>query len=235
VKVVPRVDALQWPDITLQLDSEGYALLPPLLSAEECQDLYSLYVDDRLFRSTIDMSRFNFGRGEYRYFRYPLPDTVSALREALYPPLAVIANDWAKRLRIEMRWPDTLYAFTEKCHARGQTRPTPLLLRYGVDDYNCLHQDLYGDLHFPMQAVLMLSDPDRDFTGGEFVLVEQRPRMQSRPIVLNLARGAGAIFPVRERPRPGSRGYHRTRMRHGVSVVRSGNRMTLGIIFHDAR
>jgi hypothetical protein len=235
VTVVPRVDALQWPDITQQLDSEGYARLAPLLSAEECQDLHSLYVDDRLFRSTIDMSRYNFGRGEYRYFRYPLPDIVSSLREALYPPLAGIANDWVKRLRIETRWPDTLSAFTKKCHERGQTRPTPLLLRYGVDDYNCLHQDLYGDLHFPFQAVLMLSDPDRDFTGGEFVLVEQRPRMQSRPIVLNLARGGGAIFPVRERPRLGSRGYHSTRMRHGVSVIRSGDRMTLGIIFHDAR
>lgn len=232
--VARRVDALPWPDITQQLDREGYALLPPLLFAEECQDLYSLYVDDRLFRSTIDMSRFSFGRGEYRYFKYPLPGIVSALREALYPPLAGIANDWAKHLRIETRWPDTLGEFTERCHECGQTRPTPLLLRYGVDDYNCLHQDLYGDLHFPFQAVLMLSAPDRDFTGGEFVLVEQRPRMQSRPIVLNLARGGGAIFPVRERPRPGSRGYHRTRMRHGVSVIRSGNRMTLGIIFHDA-
>ena len=232
--VTRRVGALQWPGITQQLDSDGYALLSPLLSAEECEDLYSLYVDDRLFRSTIDMSRYNFGRGEYRYFRYPLPGIVSALREALYPPLAEIANDWAKHLRIETRWPDTLGSFTKECHECGQTRPTPLLLRYGVDDYNCLHQDLYGELHFPLQAVLMLSDPDRDFTGGEFVLVEQRPRMQSRPIVLNLARGGGAIFPVRERPRPGSRGYHRTRMRHGVSLVRSGNRMTLGIIFHDA-
>jgi hypothetical protein len=235
VKAVQRVDALPWPNIQEQIDTEGYALLPPLLSAAECRELYSLYTDDGVFRSTIDMSRYNFGRGEYRYFSYPLPDIVAALRGALYPPLADIANDWSMRLRIDTRFPETHQAFIESCREHGQTQPTPLLLRYKANDFNCLHQDLYGDIHFPFQVVFMLSDPEQDFTGGEFVLVEQRPRMQSRPMVLNLSRGAGAIFPVRERPRKGVRGYHRTQTRHGVSIVRSGDRMTLGIIFHDAR
>lgn len=230
-----RTDGLQWTGIAEQLDTEAYALLPPLLTAQECGELFALYGDDRRFRSTINMSRHNFGRGEYRYFNYPLPAIVAALREALYPSLARIANEWAKRLRTEALWPETHQAFIAHCRQHGQNKPTPLLLRYGEGDYNCLHQDLYGDVHFPLQVVFMLSNPARDFSGGEFVLVEQRPRMQSRPMVLNPARGAGVIFPVRERPRHGARGYHRTQMRHGVSLVRSGERMTLGIIFHDAR
>lgn len=233
--IVQRVDALQWNTVETQLEAEGYAEIPPLLTANECRDVTALYDDDQLFRASIDMARHNFGRGEYRYFSYPLPDVVAALREAFYPPLARIANEWAKRLRIETHWPGTHKALTTHCHEHGQSRPTPLLLRYGENDYNCLHQDLYGDIHFPLQIVLMLSDPDSDFTGGEFALVEQRPRMQSRLIVLRLARGAGAIFPVRERPRRGARGWHQTQIRHGVSVVKSGHRMTLGIIFHDAR
>jgi uncharacterized protein len=235
VTVEERVASLPWDAMQGQLDTEGYAALPNILSAKECRELLGFYADDSLFRSTIDMSRYNFGRGEYRYFKYPLPDVVAALRDALYPPLAGIANEWAERLRADTRWPGTHRELAKLCRDHGQARPTPLMLRYGKDDYNCLHQDLYGDIHFPLQAVFMLSDPERDFTGGEFVLVEQRPRMQSRPIVIRLSHGAGAIFPVRERPRRGARAYHRAQMRHGVSVITGGHRTTLGIIFHDAR
>jgi len=234
--VPERVGRLDWSSIQDCLDANGYARSKALLSPAECASVRSLYDSpETAFRSRIDMARYNFGKGEYKYFDYPLPEIVSSLRQALYPHLAKIANAWSTSLRTDTRWPDTLGAFTDQCHAAGQLRPTPLMLRYREDDYNCLHQDLYGDVYFPLQAVCMLSDPGRDFDGGELVLVEQRPRMQSRPMVLSLAQGDIAIFPVRERPRQGTRGYHRVQMRHGVSVIRSGHRATLGVIFHDAR
>jgi hypothetical protein len=226
---------LDWAAVAEALDGEGYATLPALLSAGECRRLRERFDEEPLFRATIDMARYNFGRGTYRYFAYPLPDDVQALRAALYPPLARIANDWAKRLGQPAEWPESLAELTAHCHRHGQARPTPLLLRYGSGDYNCLHQDLYGPIHFPLQVIVMLSDPGRDFSGGELVLVEQRPRMQSRPMVVPLALGAAAIVPVRERPRLGTRGYHRVQMRHGVSRVSCGTRTTLGVIFHDAR
>lgn len=231
-----RVAGLDWSRIGADLNADGYALSRAVMSPAECTSLKTLYDSaETAFRSRIDMARYNFGKGEYKYFDYPLPEIVSRLRQALYPPLAEIANTWANRLRTDLRWPDTLDAFTDQCHTAGQLRPTPLMLRYQEDDYNCLHQDLYGDVYFPLQVVCMLSEPGRDFDGGELVLVEQRPRMQSRPMVLSLAQGDVAIIPVRERPRQGTRGFHRVQMRHGVSVIRRGHRATLGIIFHDAR
>lgn len=222
--------------IAEQLDSDGFAITPPLLSPDECAALAGRFDDaGTRFRSTIDMARYNFGQGTYRYFEYPLPQPVEALRRALYPPLAAIANAWAERLGEAPHWPPELDALTRACHAAGQNRPTPLLLRYQAGDYNCLHQDLYGPVYFPLQVIVMLSDPDREFQGGELILVEQRPRMQSRPMVARLAQGEAAVIPVRERPRRGGRGYHRAQMRHGVSRVHSGSRTTLGVIFHDAR
>jgi len=199
-----------------------------------CRELAALYDDDSRFRSRVVMQRHNFGRGEYKYLAYPLPEPVAALRDALYPPLAVIANAWRATLHEEGRFPATLGAFIAECHAAGQTRPTPLLLRYGKDDFNCLHQDLYGPLVFPLQLTVLLSAPGKDFAGGEFVLVEQRPRAQSRPSVVPLAQGEAVIFPVHHRPVQGTRGTYRVTMRHGVSRVSSGIRQTLGIIFHDA-
>ena len=211
-------------------------MIPAVLDHVACRRLRERFDDERtVFRSTIDMERYNYGRGVYRYFDYPLPPEVQALREAFYPPLAAIANEWAERLGDATRWPATLAELIERCHAEGQTRPTPLLLRYGPDDYNRLHQDLYGPIYFPLQVIVLLSEPGVEFEGGELVLVEQRARVQSRPIVVPLTQGAAAIVPVRERPRPGKRGYHRVAMRHGVSRIRRGNRMTLGVIFHDAR
>jgi len=233
---VQRIGRLDWQAIGQALDSEGFALTEPVLSRAACRRLRARFDDpSTAFRSTIDMERYNFGRGTYRYFDRPLPDEVHALREAFYPPLADIANDWSRRFREAPSWPDSLQALTERCHAEGQTRPTPLLLRYHADDYNCLHQDLYGPIHFPLQVIVMLSEPGVEFAGGELVLVEQRPRMQSRPMVVPMSQGAAAIVPVRERPRLGNRGYHRVQMRHGVARVSSGERVTLGIIFHDAR
>jgi hypothetical protein len=219
--------------LATDLAEQGYATLP-LLDATTCRQLAGLYDDDTRFRSRVVMQRHNFGRGEYKYLAYPLPEPVAALREALYPPLAAIANAWRAALDEAAWFPPTLEAFLAQCHAAGQTRPTPLLLRYGQDDYNCLHQDLYGDLVFPLQLTVLLSDPGADFTGGEFVLVEQRPRAQSRPIVVPLTQGEAVIFPVHHRPVQGTRGPHRVTMRHGVSRVRSGRRHTLGVIFHDA-
>lgn len=230
-----RVAALDWAALGAAVDAEGWAVTPPLLSPAQCLELAGLFDHDERFRATIDMARYNFGRGSYRYFAYPLPEPVAALRAAFYPALADIANGWAERLRTADGWPTNLEVLLRRCHDAGQQRPTPLLLRYGPDDYNCLHQDLYGDIHFPLQVILLLSAPGRDFDGGELVLVEQRPRMQSRPMVVPLPQGSAAIVPVRERPRRGSRGDHRVQMRHGVSRVTRGQRTTLGLIFHDAR
>lgn len=220
--------------LAAELDTQGWALLPGLLASEECESLAALYDDSRPFRSRIDMVRHGFGRGEYQYFAYPLPPEVAALRSGLYPRLAPIANRWNERMGIETRYPPAHDEFLARCHEAGQTRPTPLLLRYDEGDYNALHQDLYGDLAFPLQVAILLSEPGRDFTGGEFVLTEQRPRMQSRAEVVPLRQGDGVVFAVHHRPVRGTRGSYRVNLRHGVSRVRSGRRHTLGVIFHDA-
>ena len=216
-----------------ELDVGGCALLGPLLPPEGCRALAALYDGDG-FRSTVTMARHGFGRGEYKYFAHPLPDPVAALRGALYARLAPVANRWHQAMGLPVRFPPDHAAFLARCHAAGQTRPTPLLLRYGPGDHNCLHQDVYGEHLFPIQVVVLLSDPGQDFTGGEFVLTEQRPRMQSRAEVVPLRQGWGAAFAVRHRPVAGTRGTYRVTMRHGVSRVRTGRRHTLGIIFHDA-
>ncbi len=228
-----RIAELDWTRVDAELDGFGVARLGNVLDSDECEALLSRYDDDQLFRSRVVMARHGFGRGEYKYFTYPLPKIVSALREAVYPDAARTANRWAEMTGSAVRYPATLGAMLERCHAAGQTRPTPLMLKYGPGDYNCLHQDLYGEHVFPLQLVVLLSDPG-DFAGGELVLTEQRPRMQSRAEVVPLARGEAALFAVNERPRQGSRGYYRAKMRHGVSRVRSGHRFTLGVIFHDA-
>jgi hypothetical protein len=230
-----RVEAYDWGALAGDLDRYGCAVLPTLLSSEECGTLAALYPDERHFRSHVVMARHGFGRGEYRYFRYPLPDLIDGLRTALYPHLAQVANAWNERMRIADRYPDEHAAFLARCHAAGQTRPTPLLLQYVAGDFNCLHQDLYGDLAFPMQVAALLSEPEKDFTGGEFVLTEQRPRMQSRAEVVPLGKGDAVAFAVHHRPVRGSKGDYRVNLRHGVSRVRSGLRHTVGIIFHDAR
>ena len=222
------------PSLEICLNAHGRAVLPGLLSPEACAEARKWWADESLFRSHVHMARHGFGRGEYRYFCYPLPDPIAALRTALYPPLAAIANRWAERLGTTRRFPDTHAAFLDECHAAGQVRPTPLLLRYEAGDWNALHQDVYGEHVFPLQVAIPLSEPGRDFEGGEFVLTEQRPRMQSRAEVVPLGQGDAVVFPVRERPVRGSRGDYRVQMRHGVSRVRSGLRFTLGIIFHDA-
>jgi hypothetical protein len=223
-----------WAAIQSDLDSAGYAVLPGLMTPDQCQEIAGLYPDDGSFRSRVVMARHGFGRGEYRYFRYPLPGLIGALRTRLYPALVPIANGWNARMGIETRYPANHADFIAVCHAAGQMRPTPLLLQYGPDDYNCLHQDLYGALAFPLQVAVLLSAPGQDFTGGEFVLTEQRPRMQSRAEVVPLTQGDGVVFAVHHRPVKGSRGDYRVMLRHGVSRVRSGQRHTLGIIFHDA-
>jgi len=223
-----------WRRIAVELDEQGWALLPNLLDSEDCQKVAALYDREEGFRSRVVMARHGFGRGEYRYFSYPLPRTVQGLRTALYPRLAPIANGWHERLGIETRFPDDHADFIVRCHRSGQARPTPLLLRYGPGDYNCLHQDLYGAEVFPLQVAVLLSQPGRDFTGGEFVLTEQRPRMQSRPMVVPLAQGDGVVFAVNSRPVKGTRGDYQVKMRHGVSKLITGQRHTLGIIFHDA-
>jgi uncharacterized protein len=228
------IEAVDWQDVAAALDERGYATVGPLLGAAECASLAALYEDASRFRSRIVMQRHNFGRGEYQYLRYPLPPPVAALRQALYPHLAAIANGWAERLGEPRRFPATLDAWLAECHAAGQQRPTPLILKYGPGDYNCLHQDLYGDFVFPLQLTVLLSDPGHAFEGGEFLLVEQRPRAQSRGEVVPLAQGEAVIFPVHHRPVAGTRGHYRVTMRHGVSRLRSGQRFTLGIIFHDA-
>jgi len=227
------IDTYDWPALTAELDTFGAAVLPGLLTPAQGADLAALY-DRDLFRSHIQMARHGFGRGEYKYFRYPLPNPVAPLRTALYPHLAAIANRWNARMGIKTRYPPDHADYLAQCHAAGQLRPTPLLLKYGPGDYNCLHQDLYGELHFPLQAAILLSRPGTDFTGGEFVLTEQRPRMQSRAEVVPLSQGDAVIFAVSQRPVAGSRGDYRVSLRHGVSRVRSGRRFTAGIIFHDA-
>jgi hypothetical protein len=223
-----------WNNIYEQLDAFGYAVLDSELSPEECRILRSYYAKDDAFRSRVVMSRHGFGRGEYKYFAYPLPQIVESLRSAMYPPLAQIANRWNRTMGLSPRYPDHHAEFLARCHAAGQTKPTPLLLQYAQGDYNCLHKDLYGEHVFPLQATFLLSEPERDFTGGEFILTEQRPRMQSRAEIVPLALGSGVIFAVDMRPVNGTRGTYRVNMRHGVSRLRSGNRHTLGIIFHDA-
>lgn len=232
--VAGRVAALDWAGLAAELDAHGCVTLPALLTAGECAALTEMYDDDAAFRSRVVMARHGIGRGEYRYFAYPLPDPVAALRTALYPALAEIANRWNEALGSDQRYPAEHQAYLDRCHAAGQRRPTPLILRYGAGDYNCLHQDLYGEHVFPLQATVLLSRPGRDFTGGEMVLTEQRPRRQSRAEVVSLGQGEAVIFPVIHRPVQGTRGPHRTTMRHGVSRLRSGRRHTLGLIFHDA-
>ena len=229
-----RIAAIDWQQVAAGLNTDGFAVTQPLLTAAQCNDLVALYAQDDVFRSRVVMARHGFGLGEYKYFGYPLPDLVASLREQLYGPLAGIANAWHKAMRLETRFPDDHAAFLERCHRAGQKRPTPLLLQYGAGDYNCLHQDLYGEHVFPVQVAILLSVPGRDFEGGEFVLTEQRPRMQSRPAVVSLRQGSAVMFAVNERPVQGKRGSYRVKMRHGVSRLHSGHRHTLGIIFHDA-
>jgi len=229
-----RVAAYDWASVAADLDAYGCAVLPKLLSPQESRAVAALYPEESHFRSHIHMARHGFGRGEYRYFKYPLPDLLGDLRTALYPQLADVANGWNGRMGLDERYPDDHASFLKRCHEAGQTRPTPLLLRYVAGDFNCLHQDLYGELAFPIQVAILLSQPGSDFVGGEFVLTEQRPRMQSRAEVVPLVQGDAVIFAVHNRPVHGSKGNYRVNLRHGVSRVRSGMRHTVGIIFHDA-
>jgi hypothetical protein len=229
-----RVAAIDWQQTAMSLDERGYATTAALLTTEECRGLAALYDREEAFRSRVVMQRHAFGRGEYKYLQYPLPDVVEALRQAIYPHLAPIANRWRERLGEDGRFPPALDAYLAECHRASQKRPTPLILKYEAGDYNCLHQDLYGDLVFPLQLTVLLSAPDDDFTGGEFLLVEQRPRAQSKGEVVPFRQGQAVIFPVHHRPVEGTRGPYRVTMRHGVSRLRSGRRFTLGIIFHDA-
>lgn len=230
-----RVVGYDWPALRAELDLHGAVIFPKLLTPEECADIAALYPNEAHFRSHIVMARHGFGRGEYRYFRYPLPTLLSGLRGALYAQLVPTANAWSERMGDETRYPAFHADYLELCHHAGQTRPTPLLLQYVEGDFNALHQDLYGDLAFPLQVAILLSEPDRDFTGGEFVLTEQRPRMQSRAEVVPLRQGDAVAFAVHNRPVRGSKGHYRVNLRHGVSRLRSGKRHTLGLIFHDAK
>ena len=230
-----RLNALDWRRISQELDDQGSVVLEQLASADECRALAAMYLKDEFFRSRVVMGRHGFGRGEYKYFSYPLPDVIAELRAGLYPRLAPVANRWNAAMGIEIRYPEKHAEFIRRCHDAGQVRPTPLLLQYGEGDYNCLHQDLYGEHVFPIQVAILLSEPSRDFTGGEFVLTEQRPRMQSRPEVVPLRQGDAVAFAVHHRPVKGTRGFYRVNLRHGVSRLRSGRRHTLGIIFHDAK
>ncbi|HJZ78413.1 MAG TPA: 2OG-Fe(II) oxygenase [Vicinamibacterales bacterium] len=230
-----RVTQYAWTDVATHLDAHGWATLPALLTAEETRALAALYGDDRMFRSQVVMARHGFGRGEYKYFTYPLPEILSRLRTSLYARLVPIANRWNEAMGVDVRYPASHGDFITRCHAAGQTRPTPLLLQYGEGDFNALHQDVYGEHVFPLQAMVLLSEPGKDFSGGEFVVTEQRPRMQSRVEVLPVLRGDAAVWAVRHRPVAGTRGTYRVTMRHGVSRIRSGHRHTLGVIFHDAK
>ncbi|NUT13497.1 MAG: 2OG-Fe(II) oxygenase [Cupriavidus sp.] len=232
--MVTRIDGIDWVAVARELDDYGCAAIPGLLCAGECDALAAAYGNDARYRSRIEMRRHGFGQGEYKYFRYPLPDLVAELRTALYPHLVPVANRWNAAMGIDVRYPAAHRDFIARCHHAGQSRPTPLLLRYGAGDYNCLHQDLYGEHVFPLQVAVLLSEPGRDFTGGEFVLTEQRPRMQSRAEVVALRQGDAVVFAVSQRPVQGSRGSYRVNLRHGVSRLHAGQRYTLGIIFHDA-
>jgi uncharacterized protein len=231
----PRIAAVDWERMERDLDGEGFAVIGGLLAAEDCEAMAGLYGDDDLFRKHVIMAQHGYGRGEYKYFTYPLPGAIAALRAAAYPHLAALANRWNAAMGIDVRYPVDYDAFLKRCHDAGQTRPTPLLLRYGPGDFNCLHQDLYGEHVFPLQMAVLLSEPGREFSGGEFILTEQRPRMQSRASVVPLRQGDAVIFPVRHRPAKGTRGVYRLNVKHGVSELRSGRRSTLGIIFHDAK
>lgn len=233
--IADRVEAIDWTRVSAHLDGYGWAMFEKLLAVDECEALAGLYADDRRFRSHIVMARHGFGRGEYKYFAYPLPGLVADLRTELYPQLAPIANRWNESMGIDVRYPEAHGDFIKRCHEAGQTRPTPLLLQYGPGDYNALHQDLYGEHAFPLQVAILLSEPETDFSGGEFVLTEQRPRMQSRAEVVPLRQGDGVVFAVHHRPVQGTRGTYRVNLRHGVSRLRSGHRHTLGVIFHDAQ
>jgi hypothetical protein len=232
--VKERVEGVSWDAVSKDLDGQGSARIAGLLTPEECLEIASLYPDDDLFRSRVVMARHGFGRGEYKYFRYPLPGLIDTLRTAVYPHLAPVANRWNEAMRLEVSYPASLAQFIERCREAGQSKPTPLLLQYAAGDYNCLHQDLYGEYVFPLQLAILLAEPGRDFTGGEFVMTEQRPRMQSRPMVIPLRQGDGVVFAVHHRPVQGERGWYRVNLRHGVSRVLSGQRHTAGIIFHDA-
>ena len=229
------IKTLDWTRIGDDLAAHGCAVTGPLLSEQQCAALAALYAQEESFRSRVIMARHGFGRGEYKYFAYPLPELVANLRTALYPPLAAIANRWNELLGVDLRYPSAHAAYLARCKQAGQAKPTPLLLQYGEGDFNCLHQDIYGEHVFPLQATVLLSQPGKDFTGGEFVLTEQRPRMQSRAEVVPLRQGEGVIFPVHHRPVHGTKGIYRVNMRHGVSRLRSGRRHTLGVIFHDAK
>jgi hypothetical protein len=233
--LIKRVDALDWTAISNELDMYGAATMGPILTSKECEELINAYDDDALYRTRTIMAQHGYGRGEYKYFKYPLPPTIADLRESLYGHMAMIANRWNEAMKIDVQYPGTHKAFKARCHAAGQKRPTPLMLKYEVGDYNCLHQDIYGAHFFPLQVAFLLAKPGDDFTGGEFTLTEQRPRKQSRVEVVPLTRGMGVIFPVHHRPVKGTRGVYRVNMRHGVSRVRSGQRFTIGIIFHDGK
>jgi hypothetical protein len=231
-----RLGTVDWERVSQELDAQGIATVEGLLSKDECRTLAGLYARNDIFRSTIVMARHGFGQGEYKYFSYPLPGLIEGLRSAVYPQLVPIANRWNQAMGIDVVYPEEHEKFIERCHRAGQVRPTPLLLRYGKDDYNCLHQDLYGEHVFPLQLAVLLSEPGEDFTGGEFVMTEQRPRLQLRPIVVPLRRGDGVVFAVHHRPVKGTtRGSYRVNLRHGVSRIHSGHRFTLGVIFHDAQ
>ena len=235
ISIRERVRAIRWEQVSHDLDAQGNAVIERLLGPEECETLAALYSHDELFRSRVVMERHGFGHGEYKYFAYPLPEIVMGLRTAIYPHLVPIANRWNRDMNIAVRFPEQHTDFLNRCHEAGQIKPTPLLLQYGPDDYNCLHQDLYGEHVFPLQLTILLSEPGKDFTGGEFVMTEQRPRMQSRPIVVSLRKGDGVLFAVHNRPVQGNKGTYRVNLRHGVSRVQSGERYALGIIFHDAQ
>ena len=229
------IEDIAWERVYRDLDAEGNAVIRYLVASDECDEVRDLYQDEKIFRSQVVMERHGFGRGEYRYFSYPLPDLIKALRTSVYPQLVPLANRWNEAMGINVRYPATHAEYIERCHRAGQDKPTPLLLKYETDDYNCLHQDLYGEHIFPLQVAVLLSEPDQDFTGGEFVMTEQRPRMQSRPIVVPLRKGDGVVFAVHHRPIQGRKSVYRVNLRHGVSRLRSGSRHALGIIFHDAQ
>jgi hypothetical protein len=233
--IAERVEAVAWQQVSRDLEAEGNAVINGILSPDECDEVRTLYDRDEMFRSTVVMERHGFGRGEYRYFRYPLPDLIARLRTEFYPHLATIANRWSEAMGIHIRFPATHKEYLQRCNEAGQDKPTPLILKYGTDDYNCLHQDLYGEHVFPLQVAVLLSEPQKDFTGGEFVITEQRPRMQSRPMVVPLRKGDGVVFAVHHRPVHGKKSVYRVNLRHGVSRISSGSRSTLGIIFHDAK